>query len=178
MFRISDFIGRMCKLNKRFSLEKDDFSQLLGKTVRKLLKLNCQLNFFIPIHHCTGNYYSNFINTGTFPTKKILSVKNQHKWIQLSTLICLSSNVMVFFENWKKPNCGWWKPIIESTIKFFTIGLWLCIKINVFFPPVNGSNVFEAVNYGAHIKTKLEYSFKDVFRAMTIHELNTLHHIW
>ena len=41
------------------------------------------------------NYYSNFIKTGNFPTKKVLSVENQHKFLQLWILICLSLIVKV-----------------------------------------------------------------------------------
>ena len=44
------------------------------------------------------------------------------------------------------------------------------------FPSLNVSNNFATIDYDAHIKTKIDYTV-NVFRPMTVQELNTLHTI-
>ena len=45
------------------------------------------------------------------------------------------------------------------------------------FPPLNDSNRLGAVDYDAHINTKIDYSINRVFISMTAQELNTINHI-
>ena len=43
------------------------------------------------------------------------------------------------------------------------------------FPELNVSNNFATIDYDAHINTKIEHTINQVFRSMTVQELNTLH---
>ena len=45
------------------------------------------------------------------------------------------------------------------------------------FPALNVSNNFATIDYDAHINTKIDYTINNVFRSMTVQELNTLHTI-
>ena len=45
------------------------------------------------------------------------------------------------------------------------------------FPALNVSNTFATIDYDAHINTKIDYTINQVFRSMTVQELNTLHTI-
>ena len=45
------------------------------------------------------------------------------------------------------------------------------------FPALNVSNNFATIDYDAHINTKIDYTINQVFRSMTVQELNTLHTI-
>ena len=44
------------------------------------------------------------------------------------------------------------------------------------FPAINVSNNFVTIDYESHIITKIDYSIHNVFRTMTVQELNTLLH--
>ena len=48
---------------------------------------------------------------------------------------------------------------------------------NFVFPALNVSNSFAAIDYVAHINTKIDYTIIHVFRSMTVQELNTLYTI-
>ena len=45
------------------------------------------------------------------------------------------------------------------------------------FPPRKDSNSFGTLNYNSHIYKKIDHSINQVFKSMTIQELNTLHQI-
>ena len=68
-----------------------------------------------------------------FP-QKTPSVENQHKCIQLSTVICLSLIVKV--STWvlkQKPNCCWWR-LFNFSITIVSINsLWLSKKKDITF---------------------------------------------
>ena len=43
------------------------------------------------------------------------------------------------------------------------------------FPALNVSNNFATLDYDAHINTKIVFTINDVFKSMTVQELNTVH---
>ena len=43
------------------------------------------------------------------------------------------------------------------------------------FPALNVSKNFATIDYDAHLNTKIGYTINQVFRSMTVQELNTLH---
>ena len=46
------------------------------------------------------------------------------------------------------------------------------------FPALNVSNNFATLDYGAHINTKIGFTINNVFKSMTVQELNTLHTVY
>ena len=48
---------------------------------------------------------------------------------------------------------------------------------NFIFPASNVSNNFATIDYDAHINTKIDNTINQVFRPITVQELNTLHTI-
>ena len=50
-------------------------------------------------------------------------------------------------------------------------------KNQFYFPPLNDSNNFGALDNDAHLNTKIGYSINYIFKPMTFQELNTKHHM-
>ena len=94
----------MSKLNNRYWLETDDFFKSAGTIAGKLEKEYCQLCFRILIHH--WELLIRLYQGKKVFHKKLLSVENQPKCIQLSILICLSIMVKVFFRKLEEINCS------------------------------------------------------------------------
>ena len=86
---ISVSMGWRSKLKNRYWFETDHFLKKLEKTPKNLIKSYCQLHFFIPIYHCELElqFYQDW---KTSHQKRIFCIKNQHKCMQLTILICLS----------------------------------------------------------------------------------------
>ena len=45
------------------------------------------------------------------------------------------------------------------------------------FPAINVSNNFATLDFDAHINTKIDFTINNVYKSMTVEELNTLHTI-
>ena len=74
----------MSKLNNSYWLETDDFFKSASTITEKLREEHCQLCFLILIHH--WELLIRLYQDRKVFHNKLLSVENQHKCIQLSTL--------------------------------------------------------------------------------------------
>ena len=81
-----------------------------------------------------------------------------------------------------KKNTGKKPIVVDEDLSFsqkLTSSPLVCdsVEFEYIFPPFNDSNSFGTVHYDAHIITKTDYSNNNVFKSMTIQELNTLYQI-
>ena len=65
----------------------------------------------------------------------------------------------------------------QSTINEYNSGKIVLDNSNhkLIFPAMNVSNSFDTIDYDAQRNTKIDYTMNQIFRSMTVQELNTLH---
>ena len=161
----------MSKLDVRYWLETDDFSNTTGLRYWRLTA------YCFPLYQfASGYYYSNSIKNRDFPTKKFCEIPTQmhtEQYLELITTYLEGFNMSTANKN----------PIVVAEDLSFSqqprssLLVFDSVKSKWNFHPPNDSNSFGTVDYDAQVFANIDFSMNHVLKSMSTHELDTLDHI-
>ena len=166
---MSEIIGRISKLNHHMTSPI-----VLKRTLEKMLKVYCQLNFLLIFH--LWELLLKLYQDSKFPQQKTFCKK------PTQLLLTYFLNSFVTYREGFNLNTGNKNAsVVDENPSFSRQSMssplyYDCSKNKYYFPSLNVSKSFGTVEYDAHILTKIPFSINLVFKPMIIQELNILHY--
>ena len=172
IFTLQDFLGRMTKIEDRYSIETGSFVHSPHPVKPKTTSgIKGTEHPYVSAPHTQHLNNPSLYRFEVYPTAQTFCGKSDRLYSTHDT------DLFVTYTDGFNMHTGHSNP--HSMIDEYISGKIVLDNSNnnLVFPAIIVSNNFATIDYDAHINTKIDYTINHVFRSMTVQELNTLHTI-